>query len=244
MKNFLQIVSQPTPIAKQNIRQTTPFLKIQDFAYVDHERVSRRGFPEVIFCPGKTPTQVIAIAKEILKRSDQLLASRVTPELARRFCRVIRKAKYYKEARMLVVERKPFSKKTGTIAIVAAGTSDLPVAEEAVITAQTMGNPVERFYDVGVAGVHRILSIREKLNRCSVIVVVAGMEGALPSVVAGLIDKPVIGVPTSIGYGASFGGIAPLLAMLNSCSSGLTVVIINNGFGAAYATSLIIRQIR
>ncbi len=218
-------------------------MSAQPFAFVDHDRQPRRGFPEVIYCEGKTSSQVIAIAREILSRSNLLLASRVSPELARGFCRAIRKAKYYTEARMLVVERKPLPKYRGAIAVVAAGTSDLPVAEEAVITAQTMGNHVERFYDVGIAGIHRIMSIREKLAKCSVLIVVAGMEGALPSVVAGLLDKPVIAVPTSVGYGTSFGGITALLAMLNSCSSGITVVNIDNGFGAAYAASLINRQI-
>ena len=213
------------------------------FARVDHDRESRRGFPEVIYCAGKSPAQVIAIAREILSRSNQLLASRATPELARRFCRVFRRARHHSDARMLVVERKPIPKRGGTIAVVAAGTSDLPVAEEAVVTAETMGNRVRRFYDVGVSGIHRIMSIRQELQRCSVIIVVAGMEGALPSVVAGLLDKPVIAVPTSVGYGTSFGGIAALLAMLNSCSSGITVVNIDNGFGAAFAASLINRQI-
>ena len=215
----------------------------RDFARVDHDRTHRRGFPEVIFCPGKTTHQIIAIAREILSRADQLLASRASPEVARPFCRAIRGAKYHAEARMLVVERKPLPKRRGTVGVVAAGTSDLPVAEEAVVTGQIMGNRVERFYDVGIAGIHRILAIREALARCSVLIVVAGMEGALPSVVAGLLDKPVIAVPTSVGYGTSFGGIAALLAMLNSCSSGITVVNIDNGFGAACAATLINRQI-
>ena len=211
---------------------------------VDHDRQSRRGFPEVIYCASKTHQQVIGIAREILARADQLLASRATPELARRFRRAFPKARYHPEARMLVVERKSLPKQKGPIAVVAAGTSDVPVAEEAAVTAEAMGNHVTRFYDVGISGIHRVLAIQEKLRRCSVLIVVAGMEGALPSVVAGLLDKPVIAVPTSVGYGASFGGVAALLAMLNSCSSGITVVNIDNGFGAAYAASLINRQIR
>jgi NCAIR mutase (PurE)-related protein len=217
--------------------------KLKSFAHIDHDRVRRRGFPEVIYCSGKTHVQVIAIAKEILSRSDQLLASRASPELARKFCRAIRNAKYYSEAKMLVVERKIIPKRPGIIAIVAAGTSDLPVAEEAAITAETMGNRIQRFYDVGVAGLHRILNVQEALNKCSVVIVVAGMEGALPSVVAGLINKPVIAVPTSVGYGTNFGGVAALLSMLNSCSSGITVVNIDNGFGAAFAAALINKQI-
>ena len=214
------------------------------FACVDHDRQKRRGFPEVIYCEGKTPQQVIAIAREILSRSDQLLASRASTALARAFRRTIPKARYHSEARMLVVEKKSLPKRGGVIAVVTAGTADMPVAEEAAITAETLGNRVERFYDVGIAGIHRLFSVRDRLARCSVLIVVAGMEGALPSVVAGLLDKPVIAVPTSIGYGASFGGIAALLAMLNSCSSGVTVVNIDNGFGAAYAASLINRQMK
>lgn len=213
------------------------------FARVDHERAARRGFPEVIYCEGKTPAQAVAIAREILSRSHVLLGSRASPELARRFCRAIRGARYHREARLLVVERHPVPKRGGVIGVVAAGTSDLPVAEEAAITAETMGNRVERFYDVGVAGIHRLIGIRDRLAACSALIVAAGMEGALPGVVAGLLDKPVIAVPTSVGYGASFGGVAALLAMLNSCSSGVTVVNIDNGFGAACAASLINRQI-
>ncbi len=218
-------------------------MKTKTFACVDHDRASRRGFPEVIYCERKTPRQAVTIARELLSRSDVLLATRASPALARQFCRAIRGARYHREAQALVVERAPLPKRGGIIAVVAAGTSDLPVAEEAAVTAQTMGNRVERFYDVGVAGIHRILSVRDRLERCSVLIVVAGMEGALPGVVAGLLSKPVIAVPTSVGYGASFGGIAALLAMLNSCSSGVTVVNIDNGFGAAYAASLINRQL-
>ena len=214
------------------------------FAQVDHDRKRRRGFPEVIFCKNKTASQVISIAKQILSTSDQLLATRASPELAKSFLKSIRGSKYHPEAQTLTVERKPLPKRKGTIAIVAAGTSDIPVAEEAAVTAQIMGNSIKRFYDVGVAGIHRILSVRDELNLCTVVIVIAGMEGALPSVVGGLLDKPVIAVPTSVGYGASFGGIAALLAMLNSCSSGITVVNIDNGFGAAFAASLINHQIR
>lgn len=220
-----------------------PRIPIKSFARVDHDRQKRRGFPEVIFCSGKTPRQVVRIAKEILSRSHQLLASRADPSLAKLFQEEIPTARYYSEARMLVVEKKPMPKKGGIIAVVSAGTSDIPVAEEAAITVDVMGNKVKRFYDVGVAGIHRLLSIRKDLNKCAVLIVVAGMEGALPSVVAGLLDKPVIGVPTSVGYGTGVGGLSAVLSMLNSCSSGITVVNIDNGFGAGYAASMINRQI-
>ncbi len=210
---------------------------------VDHDREKRRGFPEVIYGEGKTPLQMAAIAHEIFKKSGRVLASRVDIAAAKAIRRVIPGARYHAEARMVVAQRKPLPKRGGVIAVVAAGTSDLPVAEEAVMTAEAMGNRVKRFYDVGIAGIHRILGIQKDLARCSVIIVVAGMEGALPGVVGGLLDKPIIAVPTSVGYGTSFGGVTALLAMLNSCSSGITVVNIDNGFGAAYAATLINRQI-
>ncbi|MDD2708967.1 MAG: nickel pincer cofactor biosynthesis protein LarB [Verrucomicrobiae bacterium] len=213
------------------------------FACVDHDRERRRGFPEVIYCEGKTEAQVLSIAREILSRSNQLLATRASERLARSFLRAFPGARYETIARALVVEKKPLPRRPGVIAVVAAGTSDLPVAEEAAVTAEVMGNRVKRFYDVGVAGIHRLMNEREELLRCVALIAVAGMEGALPSVVSGLVDKPVIAVPTSVGYGASFGGLAALLGMLNSCSSGVTVVNIDNGFGAGYAASLINRQI-
>ncbi len=213
------------------------------FACVDHDRTARRGFPEVIYCEGKTPAQVVAIAKEILSRADVVLATRARKEHIRPFLRSVKGARHHPAARILAVERQRLPKRGGVVAVVAAGTSDLPVAEEAAVTVEVMGGRVERFYDVGVAGIHRILAIREKLSRCSALIVVAGMEGALPSVVAGLLDKPVIAVPTSVGYGTGFGGVAALLGMLNSCSSGVTVVNIDNGFGAACAATLINRQI-
>lgn len=217
--------------------------KLKNYARVDHDREKRRGFPEVIYCQGKTPTQASGIAREIYERSGRVLASRADVKMARAIRKVIHEARYHEEARMVVAERRPLPKRGGVVGVVAAGTSDFPVAEEAGITAETMGNRVRRYYDVGVAGVHRLLSIRDELATCSVLIVVAGMEGALPSVVGGLLDKPVIAVPTSVGYGANLGGIAALLAMLNSCSSGITVVNIDNGFGAAYAATLINRQI-
>jgi NCAIR mutase (PurE)-related protein len=216
-------------------------LSIHDlsFARVDKHRSLRKGFPEVIYCEGKTPTQVVKIAQSILRHNDNLLATRCSKEIHRALKRAFSKAKYHEAARAVTVVRKPLPKRGGIIAVLCAGTTDIPVAEEAVVTATIMGNRVKSYYDVGVSGIHRLLALNEELLDASVLIVVAGMEGALPSVVGGLVDKPVIAVPTSIGYGASFGGIAALLAMLNSCASGLTVVNINNGFGAGYAASLI-----
>jgi NCAIR mutase (PurE)-related protein len=209
-----------------------------DFARVDGHRALRKGFPEVIYCEGKTPTQVVKIAGAILRHNDNLLATRASKETFRALKRAFPKAKYHEASRAVTVVRKPLVKRGGTIAVLCAGTTDIPVAEEAVVTADIMGHRVKRYYDVGVAGIHRLLALNEELLEASVLIVVAGMEGALPSVVGGLVDKPVIAVPTSVGYGASFGGLAALLAMLNSCASGITVVNINNGFGAGYAASL------
>ena len=209
------------------------------FAQIDTHRALRRGFPEVIFGAGKTPSQILAIAAKLFEREGRVLVTRVAPEPARSLCRRFKRAVHQELARCVTIERKPLPKRPGTITVVCAGTSDLPVAEEAAVTAEIMGNRVERITDVGVAGVHRLLSRLESLQRANVIIVVAGMEGALPSVVAGLVSKPVIAVPTSVGYGANFGGLAPLLGMLNSCASGLTVVNIDNGFGAGYAASQI-----
>jgi len=210
-----------------------------NFARVDGHRSLRKGFPEVIYCEGKTPAQVVAIAKKILQHNDNLLATRAGKETYRAVKRAFTKARYHESARAITVIRKPVPKRTGTIAVLCAGTTDIPVAEEAVVTADIMGNRVKKYYDVGIAGIHRLLALHEELLDANVLIVIAGMEGALPSVVGGLVDKPVIAVPTSVGYGASFGGIAALLAMLNSCASGVTVVNINNGFGAGYAASLI-----
>lgn len=209
------------------------------FAAVDVQRTLRKGFPEVIFGGGKTPDQVVAIARKILDRDGQLLVTRITDAHASKLRRAFRAAVHHKEARCLTVERTPLPKRPGKIAIVAAGTSDLPVAEEAAVTADIMGNQVERIYDVGVAGIHRLFSRLDSLRSAHVIVVVAGMEGALPSVIGGLVHRPLIAVPTSVGYGSNFGGLSALLTSLNSCASGLTVVNIDNGFGAAYAASQI-----
>jgi pyridinium-3,5-biscarboxylic acid mononucleotide synthase len=209
------------------------------FALVDTHRPLRKNFPEVIFARGKTPDQVVQIAAQIARREPRLLITRVTKDHVRALQKKFRRAIHHAIAQCLTIEKQPLPKRPGTIAVLAAGTSDLPVAEEAAITADIMGNRVERLYDVGVAGLHRLLRRLESIQSANVIIAVAGMEGALPSVVAGLVCKPVIAVPTSIGYGASFGGLAALLAMLNSCGSGLTVVNIDNGFGAGYAASQI-----
>jgi len=209
------------------------------FATLDTHRALRKGFPEVIFGSGKTPAQVLQIAARLFEREQRVLVTRVGAEHARRLCRRFKLAVNHELARCVTIEKQPLSKLPGTIAVVCAGTSDLPVAEEAAVTAEIMGNRVERVTDVGVAGVHRLFGRLEIIQRANVTVVVAGMEGALPSVVAGLVCKPVIAVPTSVGYGASFSGLAALLGMLNSCASGLTVVNIDNGFGAGYAASQI-----
>ena len=209
------------------------------FAQVDTHRALRKGFPEVIFGAGKSPQQVLRIAAKLLEREQNVLTTRITPEHARVLKRKFKRAVHHELARCVTIERKPLPKRPGAIAVVCAGTSDLPVAEEAAVTAEIMGNRVERVWDVGVAGVHRLFNRLETIRSTNVVIVVAGMEGALPSVVAGLVSKPVIAVPTSVGYGASFGGLAALLGMLNSCASGLTVVNIDNGFGAGFAASQI-----
>jgi NCAIR mutase (PurE)-related protein len=209
------------------------------FAQVDVHRALRKGFPEVIFGAGKTPEQVVKIATKLLEREHCVLVTRATAEHARAVRKKFKIATYHEMARCITIELKPLAKRPGTIAVLCAGTSDLPVAEEAAVTAEIMGNQVERIADVGVAGVHRLFGQLPRIQNANVIIVAAGMEGALPSVVAGLVSKPVIAVPTSIGYGAHFGGLAPLLGMLNSCGSGVTVVNIDNGFGAGYAASQI-----
>ncbi|HEU4562766.1 MAG TPA: nickel pincer cofactor biosynthesis protein LarB [Longimicrobium sp.] len=211
------------------------------FASVDHHRALRQGFPEVVFGQGKTPEQVVAIAQRIAARGDGFLATRVAPEAADALVAALPGIELNTLGRTAYLPpAEPIERKTrGSVLVVTAGTSDLPVAEEAAVTAAAYGNPVERLTDVGVAGIHRLLSRTDVLRSASVVIVVAGMEGALPSVVGGLVSVPVIAVPTSVGYGASFGGIAALLGMLNSCASGVTVVNIDNGFGAAAAASRI-----
>ncbi len=208
------------------------------FARVDHHRSIRQGFPEVVLGLGKTPEQVGSIAASIVERGHPLLVTRADETVWRRVRDQFPQAEYHAAARAITIRgHAPPGK--GTIVVASAGTSDLPVAEEAVVTAELMGNCVERLYDVGIAGIHRVLSERSRLAAARVIIVVAGMEGALPSVVAGMVDVPVIAVPTSIGYGASFGGIAALLGMLNSCANGVSVVNIDNGYGAGCIASMI-----
>jgi NCAIR mutase (PurE)-related protein len=213
------------------------------FATVDHHRALRQGFPEVILCEGKTPRQVAEIARRIVRQGHVLLATRARRDHFLATRRAVRSAHYNPTARTITAnERKGRPRGKGTILVVTAGTSDIPVAEEAIVTARVMGNRVEHLFDVGVAGIHRILSRSETIRKASVIIVVAGMEGALASVVGGLVRVPVIAVPTSVGYGASFGGVSALLGMLNSCAAGVTVVNIDNGFGAAFAASVINRE--
>lgn len=209
------------------------------FAQVDTHRALRKGFPEVIFGAGKTPGQIVKIATTLVAHEQRVLITRITAEHAHALRKKFKHAVHHEVARCVTIEKKPLPRRAGSIAVICAGTSDLPVAEEAAITAEIMGNRVERIVDVGVAGLHRILSRLETIQKANVLIVVAGMEGALPSVVAGLVSKPVIAVPTSVGYGASFGGVAALLGMLNSCGSGVTVVNIDNGFGAGCAASQI-----
>lgn len=217
-----------------------PFVDL-GFARVDTDRRRRCGFPEVVFGQGKTPEQVAAIGRIILANDPVLLITRATPAHYAAVVATEPTAKWHEMARCITVERTPLPKRAGRIGVVCAGTSDLPVAEEAAVTLEIFGSAVERITDVGVAGLHRLLAERGRLAACQVLVVVAGMEGALPSVVAGLVDHPVIAVPTSIGYGANLGGLAALLGMLTSCGSGVTVVNIDNGFGAAYAAAQIHR---
>ena len=218
--------------------QAAPLVDL-GFAQVDTHRSLRKGFPEVIFGAGKTPVQCVEIARRILERDTCVLITRITSEHAAVFRQAFPDAVHHEAARCLTVERPALPKRAGTVAIVCAGTSDLPVAEEAAVTAAVMGNTVERLYDVGVAGLHRLLAKLDRIQSANVVIAVAGMEAALPSVLAGLIRRPLIGVPTSVGYGTSFGGVAALLSMLNTCSSGVTVVNIDNGFGAGYAASQI-----
>jgi pyridinium-3,5-biscarboxylic acid mononucleotide synthase len=211
------------------------------FAKVDHHRALRTGMPEVIFGPGKAPAHLAEIFVKLAARGNNVLATRVTPEQVRAVRKKLKKAEHIELARAVVLRQKDEIVGKGTIAVVCAGTSDVPVAEEAVTTAELMGNEVRRVYDVGVAGIHRLLAHKDTLSSARVVIVCAGMEGALPSVVGGLVGVPVIAVPTSIGYGASFGGVTALLAMMNSCASNVTVVNIDNGFGAGYVASMINR---
>jgi pyridinium-3,5-biscarboxylic acid mononucleotide synthase len=242
LKELLQGIQNHQVSIEEGIQQIKR-LPYEDlgFAKIDHHRNIRQGFPEVIYCAGKTAEQVAKITERLASRGDgNILATRATPEVYQEVVKLVPDAEYFSLPRLIVVHRGK-QEERGKILVVSAGTSDLPVAEEAAITAEVMGNKVERIYDTGVAGIHRLLDQKEKIFSARVLIVVAGMEGALASVVGGLVDKPVIAVPTSVGYGASFGGLAALLAMLNSCASGVSVVNIDNGFGAGYQASLINR---
>ncbi len=216
-----------------------PFEDIGGFASVDNHRNLRSGAPEVVFCQGKTGSQIVQIMQRLSLDNDNVMGTRASFD---QFCEVKEKlpdAVYYDTARIILMSKAEYPKQEGYIAVVSAGTADIPVAEEAALTAEIMGNPVERVYDVGVAGIHRLFAKLEIIQNAKVVIVVAGMEGALASIVGGLVDKPVIAVPTSIGYGANLGGISALLSMLNSCANGVGVVNIDNGFGAGYLASSI-----
>ena len=232
IKHLLQGVRSKTVSIDDALEQlrTLPFEDV-GFASIDHHRAMRQGFPEVILCEGKTKTQITSIAKKLLKQANSLLATRAEPDVARALKRSIPKAVYHEAARIVSVQKQKVTKQ-GNIVIVTAGTSDIPVAEEARITAEVMGSRVQTLFDVGVAGLHRLLNRQTLLHEARVIVVVAGMDGVLPSVVGGLVKCPLVAVPTSQGYGASFGGVAALLTMLNACASGIGVMNIDNGFGA------------
>ena len=237
-----QVRTGELPVDEASTRlRSMPFEDL-GFAHVDHHRALRCGFPEVIFCTGKTDEQVAAIAERIVASGSDLLATRATPAMHEAVAARCPAAVYHETAQAIVVQDAWHDRGTGEVLVVSAGTSDIPVAEEAAVTARVLGNRVERVFDVGVAGIHRLLSHREDIMNASVLIVVAGMEGALPSVVGGMVSRPVIAVPTSVGYGASFNGLAALLAMLNSCASGVTVVNIDGGFNAGYAAGLINRK--
>ncbi|NQT69536.1 MAG: nickel pincer cofactor biosynthesis protein LarB [Desulfobacteraceae bacterium] len=213
-----------------------------DYAHIDHHRSLRKGFPEVIFGQGKTSDQIIGIMEKMLHQENIVLVTRIDQNQSEKVVERFPEAVYHQDARMLILEKKKMTiQGKGTILVLSAGTSDIPIAKEAYLTAEAMGNHVESVFDVGVAGIHRLLDHQNMIDKSSVLIVVAGMEGALPSVVAGMVSQPVIAVPTSVGYGVSLGGLTALFAMLNSCSSNVAVVNIDNGFGAGYMASAINR---
>jgi pyridinium-3,5-biscarboxylic acid mononucleotide synthase len=215
------------------------------FAKIDHHRKKRKGFPEVIYCEGKTPEQVAKISEKIAKKRHAVLATRADKKVYLAVKKVLPKAKYYPEAKIITYKKQATgNRQLATVGILTAGTSDQKVAEEAAVTAEFLGLKVNRFYDVGVAGIHRLTKNINKINKNKVLIVVAGMEGALPSVVGGLVDKPIIAVPTSIGYGSNFKGLSALLTMMNSCAPGVAVVNIDNGFGAAVMAYTILRSVK
>jgi pyridinium-3,5-biscarboxylic acid mononucleotide synthase len=235
----IRVGAVPVDEALERLR-TLPYEDL-GFASVDHHRALRKGFPEVVLGEGKSPGQVAAIAERLAASSDRLLITRADVEMYQAVKERVPDAAYHTAARAVTLDRSKEPRRPG-VAVCCAGTSDVPVAEEAAVTAELMGSAVDRMFDVGVAGLHRLLDKLERLRAARALVVVAGMEGALPSVVAGLISAPVVAVPTSVGYGASFRGLAPLLAMLNACAAGVAVVNIDNGFGAGYLAAVINRQ--
>ena len=244
LKNLLEKIKNGTIDIDEAV-QKLKLLPFEDigFAAIDHHRDLRRGFPEVVYARGKRVEEIIAIVEKMVEKGENVLITRLADTKAKRITKHFPASHYYPLSKVLTIEVMPREKKgKGTVLVISAGTADIPVAEEAAITATFMGNDVETLFDVGVAGLHRLLQNHKTIMNASVIVVVAGMEGALPSIVGGLVDKPVIAVPTSTGYGASFRGLSALLGMLNSCAAGVTVVNIDNGFGAGYAASLINRR--
>ncbi|MBW4522738.1 MAG: nickel pincer cofactor biosynthesis protein LarB [Scytolyngbya sp. HA4215-MV1] len=247
IKSLLNAVAigEVSPEAALDKLKYLTFEPVEDFARIDHHRTLRTGFPEVIWGEGKTPEQIAQIMNVMRQRSPIVMATRILPSVYAQLQAQVSDLKYYTSARICAVQPPTASvtdpSHPGTISILSAGTADLPVAEEAAVTAELCGFQVKRLWDVGVAGIHRLLSNRHVITEANVLIVVAGMEGALPSVVAGLADCPVIAVPTSVGYGANFGGLAPLLTMLNSCAAGVGVVNIDNGFGAAVLAGQILR---
>jgi hypothetical protein len=242
LKKLLERVSKGTASVGEALERLR-ILPFEDlgFAKVDHHRTLRRGIPEVIFCEGKSAGEIATIAKNITAQGVNLLATRCSKELFREISHRLPRAVFHEEGRLFVIEQVK-AKRRGVVAVVSGGTSDRPIAEEAALTAYYLGCEVNRLYDVGVAGIHRLLSSWERIRKADCIIVVAGMEGALASVVAGIVDAPLVAVPTSVGYGASFGGLSALLTMLNSCAGGVTVVNIDNGFGAGYAAAVICRK--
>lgn len=242
LRNFLESVKNDEISVDDalNKLKELPFTEIGEYAKIDNHRALRNGYPEVIFCQGKTLEHINGIITKMLEMGENnILATRASKEVYESISKITDKAIYYDLARIVVVERKEIKRTKKKILVVTGGTADIPVAEEACVTAEVLGNRVERLYDVGVAGLHRLLSKLDLIYSANVIICVAGMEGALASVVGGLVDVPVIAVPTSVGYGASFNGLAALLSMLNSCASGTSVVNIDNGFGAGYTASMI-----
>jgi len=238
LKNFKE-----GEIPLEKVLERLKELPFEDLGYakVDHHRALRKGFPEVVYCPSKTLDQIVGIFKSLNERNENILLTRASEEIYNELKKIDKSVQYNDQARIVYIERKP-REKIGNLLVVCGGTADIPVAEEAAITAELMGSKVERIYDVGVAGIHRLLHYKDNLFSANVIVAVAGMEGALPSVVAGLAACPVIAVPTSVGYGANLGGISALLTMLNSCAPNVSVVNIDNGFGGGLIASLINKQ--